>query len=415
MKKYIRLILCCSLLLTACGKETTVQKANSTNSNSIQETITTTATESIATKTVTEVVTEAAAVEQSSENSNMFMQGLKWNDDVDTVKSDMQEYILSFEESYEDETTGDKITCLCYMDIELYNEKCDISFELCNSKLSKISYSYIWDETKTKSFEDWCGIFSDTYGEPSSMESAGMFSCYTWENIDNSSSLELSSSKYGVDIRITPIDTELNAQADNENETDKTTNNDTFDDVIIGENGMPCFNITVEEFISKFNSITDFDEPLDFSDLIHEQVYSAEMNSEDVYYISLFHEYSYMKDTPILNLAIYVNKDLYIQLVKMEICHSYYVNFNEDYETIFEAMDIALNKDVTSKDAEYNYAQAYENIGKYLANSSEPFVKVYKLCEITQYNNAEAGTTLFNQPDNTHDYYQYTIFAADRE
>ncbi len=201
MRKYIGLILCLSLFLTACGKdETTNSKSGtigsttSTNTEAIEDTISIVTTES---------ETEAPTIEQISENSNEILQGVQWNDDIETIKSSMTEYICSFEESYVIDP-GETKTYLSFLDVKLYGDTLDISFVLTNGKLTAISYTYIQSTTKTKTLEDWSVMFADTYGEHSSVESTGFYSLYTWDSImDDSVMLEVSSFDGGVNIDLT--------------------------------------------------------------------------------------------------------------------------------------------------------------------------------------------------------------------
>ena len=142
MKKYLGLILCCSLLLTACGND----KNTSKQDNSLLSTaeITETATKESATIAVGE------SINSLSENTCSEMLGLQWGDNVDTVKQTMTDYISSYEESHENDTTGEIETFLAYIDIEFMGELCDINFQFVDGKLTQISYSYIWNESKNK-------------------------------------------------------------------------------------------------------------------------------------------------------------------------------------------------------------------------------------------------------------------------
>ena len=157
MKKYLGLILCCSLLLTACGND----KNTSKQDNSLLSTaeITETATKESATIAVGE------SINSLSENTCSEMLGLQWGDNVDTVKQTMTDYISSYEESHENDTTGEIETFLAYIDIEFMGELCDINFQFVDGKLTQISYSYIWNESKTKSDSEWIDAISQKYGE----------------------------------------------------------------------------------------------------------------------------------------------------------------------------------------------------------------------------------------------------------
>lgn len=157
MKKYFGLILCCSLLLTACGNN----KNTSKQDNSLLSTaeITETAIKESATIAVGE------SINSLSENTCSEMLGLQWGDNVDTIKQTMTDYISSYEESHENDTTGEIETFLAYMDIEFMGELCDINFQFVDGKLTQISYSYIWNESKTKSDSEWIDAISQKYGE----------------------------------------------------------------------------------------------------------------------------------------------------------------------------------------------------------------------------------------------------------
>lgn len=157
MKKYLGLILCCSLLLTACGND----KNTSKQDNSLLSTaeITETATKESATIAIGE------SINSLSENTCSEMLGLQWGDNVDTVKQTMTDYISSYEESHENDTTGEIETFLAYIDIEFMGELCDINFQFVDEKLTQISYSYIWNESKTKSDSEWIDAISQKYGE----------------------------------------------------------------------------------------------------------------------------------------------------------------------------------------------------------------------------------------------------------
>ena len=56
-------------------------------------------------------------------------------------------------------------TFLAYIDIEFMGELCDINFQFVDGKLTQISYSYIWNESKTKSDSEWIDAISQKYGE----------------------------------------------------------------------------------------------------------------------------------------------------------------------------------------------------------------------------------------------------------
>jgi len=202
MKKYLGLLLCLSLFLTACGKDET----NNSKSETVEST-TSASTDAIEDTTnivTTESKTEAPTIEQMSEKNNEIMQGVQWNDDIETVKSSMNAYISSFEESNTDDITGVTQTYLAYMDVELCGETLDVSFLFTDNQLSQISYTYIQSTTKTKSLEDWSVLIAETYGEHSSVESAGFYSLYTWDSIiDDSAKLELSSFDGGMNIDLT--------------------------------------------------------------------------------------------------------------------------------------------------------------------------------------------------------------------
>lgn len=152
MKKYLGVILCLLLLLTACGND----KHTSEQNNSLFST---------AEIIETPAVTVSESTSSLSELNCSEMLGLKWGDSVDTVKQTMTDYISTYEESHENDTTGELETFLAYIDIEFMGELCDINFQFVDGKLIQISYSYIWNENKTKSDLEWIDTISQKYGE----------------------------------------------------------------------------------------------------------------------------------------------------------------------------------------------------------------------------------------------------------
>lgn len=152
MKKYLGVILCLLLLLTACGND----KHTSEQNNSLFST---------AEIIETPAVTVSESTSSLSELNCSEMLGLKWGDSVDTVKQTMTDYISTYEESHENNTTGELETFLAYIDIVFMGELCDINFQFVDGKLTQISYSCIWDENKTKSDSEWIDAISQKYGE----------------------------------------------------------------------------------------------------------------------------------------------------------------------------------------------------------------------------------------------------------
>lgn len=152
MKKYLGVILCLLLLLTACGND----KHTSEQNNSLFST---------AEIIETPAVTVSESTSSLSELNCSEMLGLKWGDSVDTVKQTMTDYISTYEESHENDTTGELETFLAYIDIVFMGELCDINFQFVDGKLTQISYSYIWNENKTKSDLEWIDTISQKYGE----------------------------------------------------------------------------------------------------------------------------------------------------------------------------------------------------------------------------------------------------------
>lgn len=392
MKKYMGLLLCLSLFLTACGKdETTNSKSETVESTTSASTEAIEETTSIVT---TEAETEAPTIEQISENNNEILQGVQWNDGIETVKSSMTEYICSFEESYAIDT-GETKTCLGFMDVKLYGETLDVSFILTDGKLTEISYTYIQSTTKTKSLEDWSVMLADTYGEHSSVESAGFYSLYTWDSImDDSAKLELSSFDGGVNINLYSIQENISNPV-----TDIEGN--TFTD----EKGRIFFNKTIDDFLAEFNELnSEFDcEKSGFVSFVPETT-----EFFDMYYIASYaDEWSFMGDDHTIAIMICTNDEGYIFEVKIEIAGLYSSDYNISRSTVFAAMDAALNQGTTFEKAKDNYSIAYDKSGEMLLGNNGA---VYWSTKIPYYNKAESP--IFTEPENKHDYYSYAILAG---
>ncbi len=191
MKKFIGVILCCLLIMTAYGKSDE-SKSSSENSEINVSSEATTST------TVEKLTTESTSLSEltSIDRSDIF--GLNWNDSIDLVKDRMNSYINTFEESNVGDVEGATVkTGLGYIDVDFLGEVCDVTFRFNDYKLHDMSFSYIWGENKTMSPEEWTEIISEKFGEYSLLE--GSDHAYIWKGVYNGTTdITLSWWDYGI-------------------------------------------------------------------------------------------------------------------------------------------------------------------------------------------------------------------------
>lgn len=367
MKKYLGLLLCLSLFLTACGKdETTNSKSETVESTTSASTEAIEGTTSIVT---TEAETEASTNEQMSEKNNEIMQGVQWNDDIETVKSSMNAYISSFEESNTDDITGVTQTYLAYMDVELCGETLDVSFLFTDNQLTQISYTYIQSTTKTKSLEDWSVIIAETYGEHSSVESAGFYSLYTWDSImDNSAKLELSSFDGGVNIDVTTLESNANQESN-----ESFSENPTVSASITDSQGRVFYNKKIDEFFADYAQILKENSGYDFNP-DKSRFIELEIGEEDkrfmdkAYYMEYGSDNTFKGDDPYIVILVAVNEEDYIAHAEIAVdTFAISKQWGQNGYAYFRAFDAALVPSATYDES----GTRLDNLYSTASNSTE--------------------------------------------
>lgn len=401
MKKICVLVIFCSLLLTACGNTDKSNSQYDASNISITSTIETKkSTEYVANKS--ENVSDTEAESTLSENSCSEMLGLQWGDNVDTVKLAMTDYISTYEESYENDISGEFVTFLAYMDIEFMGELCDINFQFVDGKLTQISYSYIWNESKTKSDGAWFDTISEQYGEADSESK--------WY-LDENTVISMTVDRIGIYISY-DYDTYSNDNVISESDSveqsmpsENKSSNNSEEQFVIDEKGRKFYNKTAEEFILRFNELdTELDIDFEISHF-HEGI-SETFDFADKYYVDcLYDEESFMNDNPVVIILINTNEDGLIEEVKFEMAGLYCSDKRIDIPEVFAAVDAALN-DISIENAREICSVASKNNGVFFEGNNGA---VYKYEVITSYCTSE--NTILNLPDNKNAYYSYAILT----
>ncbi|MGN1481697.1 hypothetical protein [Porcipelethomonas sp.] len=404
MKKICVLVIFCSLLLTACGNTDKSNSQYDARNISITSTIETQkSTEYVANKS--ENVFDTKAESTLSENSCSEMLGLQWGDNVDTVKLAMTDYISTYEESYENDTSGEFVTFLAYMDIEFMGELCDINFQFVDGKLTQISYSYIWNESKIKSDGAWFDTISEQYGEADSESK--------WY-LDENTVVSMTVDRIGIYINYISCDYDTYSNDNVISESDSVeqsmpsenkSSNNSEEQFVIDEKGRKFYNKTAEEFILRFNELdTELDIDFEISHF-HEGIPET-FDFADKYYIDcLYDEWSFMNDNPVVIILINTNEDGLIEEVKIEMAGLYCSDKRIDIPEVFAAVDAALN-DISIENAREICSVASKNNGVFFEGNNGA---VYLYEVITSYCTSE--NTILNLPDNKNAYYSYAILT----
>lgn len=84
-----------------------------------------------------------------------IMNGIKWDDSIETVKSIMKDYTVDFQQSNYSDISVDVQTGLGYKNALFLDESCYVTFFFTNDKLTEIDYRYEQNSGHMLSFADW--------------------------------------------------------------------------------------------------------------------------------------------------------------------------------------------------------------------------------------------------------------------